>query len=112
MHALGGLLGETPAGLILIRQAADEAEILTIGVVPEARRRGVARALVEAAAKSLSEVKSLFIEVDVMNREALAFYEVMAFQTAGRRKDYYQHADGSRSDALIMRLDLGSSTPS
>lgn len=110
VSALAGCLGETPAGFILTRRAADEAEILTIGVVSEARRQGVARALFEAVMKPMSDIRSLFIEVDVTNIAALRFYEVMGFQTAGRRKDYYQHTDGTKSDALIMRFDLASST--
>lgn len=105
--ALGALLDETPAGLILTRQAADEAEILTIGVVPQARRQGVASALFHAALAQMGDVRSVFIEVDVDNTNAIEFYEQHQFQIGGRRTAYYRHADGTTSDALIMRHDVG-----
>ena len=41
---------EDPAGFVLARIAADEAEILTLAVVPAHRRRGIARGLMAAAA--------------------------------------------------------------
>jgi len=40
------LTGEEPQGFVLCRIAADEAEVLTLAVLPEARRQGIARALV------------------------------------------------------------------
>ncbi len=108
--ALGGLLNQEPAGFILARQAADEAELLTIGVVETARRKGVASALFHAALDQMSDLHSVYIEVDVANADAIKFYEALDFQVEGRREDYYRHADGSASDALIMRFDVGSST--
>src|SRR3954451_12679748 len=39
---------DEPQGFVLIRTAADEAEILSIAVAPQARRQGIARALVRA----------------------------------------------------------------
>ena len=38
-----------PAGFILYRLAADEAEVLTVAVAPGRRRRGIGRALLEEA---------------------------------------------------------------
>ncbi len=108
--ALGGLLNQKPAGFILARQAADEAEVLTIGVVETARRKGVARALFRAALAQMTGLHALYIEVDVANVDAIKFYEALRFQTSGRRAGYYRHADGTVSDALIMRYEVGSST--
>jgi ribosomal-protein-alanine N-acetyltransferase len=48
-------------------------------------------------------VKSLFIEVAISNPAALALYGSCGFKEAGLRKNYYQHGDGAREDALIMR---------
>src|SRR5262249_26375917 len=45
-HASIAMEGEEPLGFILVRPAADEAEIITIATRPHARRRGIARALV------------------------------------------------------------------
>src|SRR5262249_62376109 len=41
--------GETPAGFVLLRDLGSEAEILSLGVVPRWRRRGIALALLHTA---------------------------------------------------------------
>ena len=41
---------DSRGGMVMARVAADEAEILTLAVVPPARRHGLGRRLVEAAA--------------------------------------------------------------
>ncbi len=110
VSALVGVLEQEPAGFILLRRAADEAEILTIGVNRTARRQGVARALFQAAIADLPGVQNLFIEVDVSNIGAIGFYEDVGFHPTGHRKDYYQHKDGTKSDALTMGFTLNSST--
>ena len=95
------------AGLILVRAVEDEAEILTVAVHPQARREGLGRRLVEAAAKAAVGVgaKTLWLEVGVDNAAALALYAMTGFEAAGRRKGYYQHAGGTE-DALILRRVL------
>ncbi|MCP5080082.1 MAG: GNAT family N-acetyltransferase [Alphaproteobacteria bacterium] len=110
VRALGGVLDDRPAGFILLRQAADEAEILTICVLKDARRQGVARTLFQTAISDLPDIQTVFIEVDVNNTEALRFYEDLGFQITGQRKGYYQHDDGTKSDALAMGYAVNSST--
>jgi ribosomal-protein-alanine N-acetyltransferase len=106
-----GFLAEAgaPAGVILCRVAAGEMEVLTLGVTPDARRRGVARALLAAA---LPEARALgasevFLEVAVDNDPAIALYERLGFRRAGVRKSYYDRSPYGFMDALVMRLDLG-----
>lgn len=91
-------------GLIVTRAAADEAEVLTLAVVPEARRGGVATALLHAAAEELAirGVSALFLEVSVINQPAHALYQRIGFAEVGRRRQYY----ADKSDALVLRLDL------
>ena len=111
VRALGGVLDEAPAGFILLRQAADEAEILTICVLKDARRQGVARALFQAAIADLPHIQTLFIEVDVINMlRHSGSMRSLGFHITGRRKDYYQHNDGTKSDALTMGYAMNSST--
>lgn len=105
----GGVhLAEVPDGFILIRTAADEAEILTLAVRPAARRRGVGADLValgaaEAAARGATR---LFLEVADDNAAARALYARSGFVEAGRRPRYYARPDGSRRDALLLALNL------
>lgn len=106
-----GLVAEeaTPCGFILCRALAGEAEILTLAVHPDQRRRGLGRDLVIAAiARALDEaIEALFLEVAVDNPAAMGLYLSCGFRQVGRRKGYYRRADGQAIDALVMRRDLG-----
>jgi tRNA threonylcarbamoyl adenosine modification protein YeaZ/ribosomal-protein-alanine acetyltransferase len=98
-----------PVGFALLRQAADEAEIITIGTVPAARRRGVARAILDSQERALAGngVSSLFLEVAKSNAAARAMYEVLGFSAAGNRKAYYRRGDGRNEDAITMKKVIG-----
>jgi len=89
-------------GFILVRAAADEAEILSLGVVPAWRRRGLARRLLDAALARLVGVEALFLEVEADNAPALALYLGAAFAPVGRRPGYYP-SQGQARDALLLR---------
>lgn len=109
--ALLGVWDEEKAlGFILVRAIAGEAEILTLAVAPAARRQGIARALVEAAASASAGAGAdvLWLEVDVGNATAVRLYEQTGFEVAGRRPGYYSRGQGPASDALVMRRPLNS----
>jgi ribosomal-protein-alanine N-acetyltransferase len=103
---------DEPLGVILCRIAADEVEILTLGVAPTARRNGVARALMTAALGVARQrrVAQAFLEVAVDNDAAIALYEGLGFHQAGKRLYYYDRGEVGRMDALVMRLDLTSAS--
>jgi ribosomal-protein-alanine N-acetyltransferase len=106
-----GLIGSidgAPAGLIIARVAAGEAEILTLGVVPGARRRGLARLLLdEAAGRAAAEgAERLFLEVAEDNLPAQALYIHAGFAKVGRRRDYYARTGASPVAALILARPL------
>ena len=103
---LTGLLENRPAGFLLARQAADEAEVLTICVLPEARRMGIARQLMEHLIIRLADAETLFLEVDARNEAAVQLYQSIGFAQAGERKGYYLQPDGNKADALVLRRDL------
>ncbi len=92
-------------GMVLARVAADEAEILTVAVLPEARRQGLGRSLLEAAAEQAVArgAVALFLEVSTANGPAQALYATCGFVPVGRRRRYYP--DGA--DALVLRRALG-----
>ncbi len=97
------LLAE-PGGFLLGRAVAGEAEILTLAVAPEARRRGLGRRLVgaflaEAAARGADHA---FLEVAEENAAAIALYCGAGFVAAGRRRGYFATPEGARVDALVM----------
>lgn len=103
-----GRPGQKPAGFVLVRHAADEAEILTIATALAHRRQGVGWALMDAALREMhaNRAAALFLEVDEANRAAVSLYRRLGFYEVGTRPDYYRNADGGRSGALIMRRDL------
>lgn len=91
-------------GMLLLRQAADEAEIITLGVLPSHRRKGVARMLLHEGIALLRQhhIKRLFLEVNTTNDAALGLYRKAGFEKTGRRRGYYAPPDGDHTDALIM----------
>lgn len=79
----------------------DTADILTVGVIPTARRTGAARLMV---AELLAEARrrgvvDVFLEVRVDNAAARALYASEGFTEAGVRRGYY---DAGRVDAVTM----------
>lgn len=105
--------GDEPLGVILCRVAAAEMEVLTVGVPPDARRRGVARALMTAAlgvARQMGATEA-FLEVAVDNGGAAALYEGLGYRRAGVRRGYYDRGPQGLADALVMRLDLTPEAP-
>jgi ribosomal-protein-alanine N-acetyltransferase len=96
-------------GFILCRVMAGEAEILTLAVRPEHRRRGVARDLVEAAAALAGlTAGSVFLEVADDNAAGLALYAGAGFTPVGRRAGYYARSGAPAVDAIVMRRALNS----
>lgn len=94
----------TPSGLLIARRAADEAELLTIGVAPEWRRLGVGQTLLQHAVAILraSGTARLFLEVDETNAGAVELYRGFGAAPVGRRPRYYENG----ADAAIFCLAL------
>ena len=94
---------EQPLGFVLLRAIAGEAEIISIGVRPEARRAGIGHRLMDAAvaAAAASGAERLFLEVAADNWQALGLYLSYGFTEVGRRPNYYQRNGGG-----IMALVL------
>ncbi len=105
---LAGDAADRVVGLSLVRTVAEDLEILALGVVPAARRRGVAgallRAIDEVAARARAE--RVVLEVAVDNEAAARAYRRHGFVATGRRRDYYRRSDGRRVDALVMAKAL------
>lgn len=95
-------------GFVIGQIAADQAEILSIGVAPEWQRRGIARQMVEGLirASRRAEVDCLFLEVAADNAAAIPLYEGLGFTVAARRKGYYARPGGQPVDALVLSLAL------
>ena len=83
---------------------AAEADVLTVGVVPAHRGKGIARRLMGSITEWAQQQGStaMMLEVKVDNTEAIGLYESLGYSKLNVRKDYF----GAGLDALVMRLDL------
>lgn len=90
-------------GFIVWRTALDEAELITIGVAPDARRSGIAAAMLGIMETELKKngVKNIFLEVAKDNLPARKLYESNGYNQIGVRPKYY---DGV--DAIMMKKEL------
>lgn len=97
-------LVNAPQGFLIGRTVADEAELLTLAVAPEARRQGIARALMaEFYARAHARgARTAFLEVASGNASAFALYQAEGWAESGLRRNYY--APGI--DAILMRRAL------
>lgn len=91
-------------GFILCQAIAPEAEILTLGVIPAARRGGLGRALLAASLQEMRhrDIRDVFLEVADDNRAAQALYRQAGFRVKGRRRQYYENS----RDALMFTINL------
>ena len=81
-----------------------EADVLTVGVVPQHRGQGIARELMARITQWAIEEGSIamMLEVKTDNVEAISLYESLGYGKLNVRKDYF----GTGLDALVMRKEL------
>jgi ribosomal protein S18 acetylase RimI-like enzyme len=91
-------------GSIIIFFHEKSAEIASIGVLPEARRRGIATALMKKAEEHALNrgVRNLSLHVSVENISAIKLYVKLGYQYESRVPDYY----GRGKDAYVMSKSL------
>ena len=95
-------------GFVMGQIAADDAEILAIGVATDWQRNGLGKRLMDGLERALQRAgaKRLFLEVAEDNVAARALYEQRGFKEATRRKGYYARKGGAMVDALVMSKPL------
>ena len=93
---------KSPAGYFIGAAANGEAELYRIAVLPEYRRKGMGKHLMEAfldcCPKSTDKV---FLEVRSKNTAALELYKKYGFKVINVRKGYYKDDDG-----VVMQADV------
>lgn len=92
-------------GYMLYQTWTHEMELHTIAVIPECRRQGIGRLMLEhliqdAKARRASRI---FLQVRPSNDAARALYGAFGFYTVGVRHRYYRD---NQEDALVMRCDV------
>ena len=81
--------GETVCGFLTACVVLDEAELTSIGVLSECRRRGAAALLMETFLR-LAEGADVFLEVRQSNVPAIALYRKFGFVQTGIRRNFYE----------------------
>lgn len=98
---------ETPAGFLIDAYSIDQADIVTLGVMPAFRGKKIGDLLLETSFERLKQngVADLFLEVAVNNPHAIELYRRHDFKQVGKRPNYYTRGD-EKIDALVMKRAL------
>jgi len=98
-----------PLGFTLLLFVAEDAELLTVAVRPDARRTGVATRLMTDffdVARS-RKATNAFLEVAADNVPAQRLYARLGFLVEGTRRDYYKRPGNKRVAAHLLRRSIG-----
>ena len=105
---------DTPLGYAGVKIGGDQADVMTIGVRPEARGCGLGAALLDtllrwAAAAGAHEI---FLDVRPSNAAAIGLYESRGFVEIGRRPRYFRNPveEAMEMRALLTRADAATAT--
>ncbi len=100
-----------PVAFALVLAAGDDAELLTVASAPEARRHGLARAVLARLDTQcrLRGLKRWILEVAADNVPALGLYRALGFREIALRKGYYPRPGGP-VDATVMACETGFSS--
>jgi ribosomal-protein-alanine N-acetyltransferase len=91
----------------IVAMGAGEAHLLNLCVAEPVRGRGVGRQMLMLLLERATQagMQDVFLEVRPSNPVAIGLYQSVGFIEVGRRKGYYQAAEG-REDALVLKLGL------
>jgi ribosomal-protein-alanine N-acetyltransferase len=98
----------SPTGFAMSRLVIDEAEILTVAVMPAARKTGLATRLMQHHLGRLAAAgaRKVFLEVAEDNVAAIRLYHRSGFAEIGRRAAYYARRQGPPAAAIVMERSL------
>ena len=101
------VLGSTQLGLAGMPNGRHRAEVMKVMVHPQARRRGLASALLRhAEAQALARGRWLLVLDTLSGSDAERLYARLGWQLCGRIPDYAELADGRMAATTVMHKRL------
>lgn len=96
---------DTAVGSMMLSLSGAQGRVVSLGVHPSWRGKGVAKELMEAAEDWFlkSGATEIVLEVKVDNQEAIRLYSSLGYQITRTLKSYYS----KNEDAYLMRKELG-----
>jgi ribosomal-protein-alanine N-acetyltransferase len=105
-HTVGYIMCRIEVGLsnLGLTGIVKKGHVVSIAVMPEHRRKGIAKALMTAAMEGMRHcnAKQCYLEVRLTNEAAVELYKKLGFEISRTVHGYY--ADGE--DAYVMSLKL------
>lgn len=88
------------AGYANIYTVLDEMDVVRVAVLPQYRRMGIAKAILEFALKE--KQGAVYLDVRESNHPAISLYKSLGFVDTGVRKNYYTNPT---ENAILMKKE-------
>ena len=91
----------------------DSAEIVSLAVSPDWRRKGIGTILTNSLIDHFKEkgLKEISLCVRTKNKKAISFYQKLGFKILKTIKNYYRNGDDAYSMKLSLHLNPRSASP-
>ena len=88
-----------PCAFMLVTHILDQAEIISIGVLPKSQKQGIGKMLLARFSEELGSlgVSSIYLDVAESNQAALSLYKSFGFEQSTIRQSYYSNGDNAIS---------------
>jgi ribosomal-protein-alanine N-acetyltransferase len=98
-HFYVAVVDSIAVGYVGLYIVCGEADIVRVAVLPEYRKMGIARALLEESFK-VNDTECVFLDVRESNAPAINLYKSLGFEDTGVRKNYYSNPT---ENAILMK---------
>ena len=107
-YLIGYYQDDKLVGYTCVRAMYEEAQVCNVAVLPEYRRQGIAKQLIEEMLRLSTEkgCQVCELEVNTENTPAVELYKKCGFEVAGIRKNFYRRSRYNSRDAYTMTKSL------
>ena len=102
------IVSNTVVGYVSFRTVFEEMQVGNVAVLPQYRRQGIARQLVDYACQYAKQkgCEIAELEVNTANLGGVALYRACGFEVVSTRKNYYPKSNYDSKDAYLMTTKL------